>query len=69
MIQKAKTLVGQREKRAEFYRQAREIFKARALWATIAHSTTSVPMRENVTGCAHDPFDKHCFEGVDLALW
>ncbi|MEG9883537.1 MAG: ABC transporter substrate-binding protein [Hyphomicrobiales bacterium] len=66
LIQKAKTLVGQRDKRAELYRQAQVIFKAQAPWATIAHSKVHVPMRKNVMGYHKDPLDRHDFEGVDL---
>lgn len=66
LIQKAKTLIGQREKRAELYAQAQMIFKEQAPWATIAYAKVSVVMRKTVIGYKADPFDKHCFEGIDL---
>ena len=66
LIKKAKTLVGQKDKRAELYRRAQVIFKEQAPWATIAHSTVSVPMRKNVTGYRAGPLYGHSFEGVDL---
>ena len=66
LIQRAKTLVGQQDKRVELYRQAQVIFKEQAPWATIAHSRVHMPMRKNVTGYKINPAGPYRFEGVDL---
>ncbi|WP_274423793.1 ABC transporter substrate-binding protein [Chelativorans sp. YIM 93263] len=66
LVQEAKTLQSQ-EERAELYEQAQVIFKEEAPWATIAHSTVFMPMRNEVEGYKMDPLGGHAFEGVDLA--
>ena len=57
---------GEQEERADLYRQAQEVFKREAPWATIAHSVVFMPMRNNVTGYVMDPLGGHVFEGVDI---
>lgn len=66
LIQQAKTLRSQ-EERAALYREAQEVFKREAPWATIAHSVVFMPMRNEVQGYKMDPLGGHAFEGVDLA--
>ena len=66
LIQKAKIISDQAE-RAKLYEQAQVIFKEQAPWATIAHSTVTVPMTKNVENFVIDPLGYHRFDGVDLA--
>ena len=66
LVQEAKTLPTQDE-RAELYRQAQEVFKREAPWATIAHSVVFMPMSTKVTGYVMDPKGTHAFDGVDIA--
>ncbi|MCP4382903.1 MAG: ABC transporter substrate-binding protein [Hyphomicrobiales bacterium] len=66
LVQDAKTKSDQAERDA-LYRQAQEVFKREAPWATIAHSVVHMPMRTNVTGYIMDPLGGHWFDGVDLA--
>ncbi|RFC62057.1 ABC transporter substrate-binding protein [Fulvimarina endophytica] len=64
-INEAKTLTDQAE-RTPLYKEAQEIFKQEAPWATIATSITFMPMRSNVTGYTQDPLGQHWFTGVDI---
>lgn len=65
LVQEAKTKSDQAERDA-LYRQAQEVFKREAPWATIAHSVVHMPMRSNVTGYVMDPLGGHWFDGVDI---
>ncbi|TCD11921.1 ABC transporter substrate-binding protein [Oricola cellulosilytica] len=65
LVMKAKS--GEQEERAALYKQAQEVFKREAPWATIAHSVVFMPMRDNVEGYVMDPLGGHNFEGVDIA--
>lgn len=65
LIKEAKTKTNQADRDA-LYRQAQEIFKREAPWATIAHSVVHMPMRSNVTGYVIDPLGGHWFDGVDI---
>ena len=65
LIQKAKSLSNQ-EERAELYRQAQEVFKREAPWATIAHSVVFMPMSKKVKDYKMDPLGSHRFDGVDI---
>ncbi|EAR53099.1 ABC peptide transporter, periplasmic binding protein [Oceanicola granulosus HTCC2516] len=66
LIQEAKTLSDQ-EERAELYREAQEIFKEQAPWATIAHSVVFMPVREEVEGYVVHPLGGHIFTEVGLS--
>jgi dipeptide transport system substrate-binding protein len=66
LLQKARTTVDQAE-RAKLYEQAQLIFKEQAPWATLDHSTVSLPMSKKVSGYVMDPLGSHRFETVDLA--
>ncbi|MBE1204648.1 ABC transporter substrate-binding protein [Aminobacter carboxidus] len=66
LLQKARTTVDQAE-RAKLYEQAQLIFKEQAPWATLDHSTVSLPMSKKVRGYVMDPLGSHRFETVDLA--
>ncbi|MDH4987438.1 ABC transporter substrate-binding protein [Aminobacter anthyllidis] len=66
LLQKARTTVDQAE-RAKLYEQAQLIFKEQAPWATLDHSTVSLPMSKKVTGYVMDPLGSHRFETVDIA--
>jgi dipeptide transport system substrate-binding protein len=66
LIQKAKTLPNN-DQREPLYKQAQEIFKREAPWATIAHSVVFMPMSKKVTGYKMDPLGSHRFDGVDIA--
>jgi len=65
LIQKAKTLPNN-DAREPLYRQAQEVFKREAPWATIAHSVVFMPMSKKVTGYKMDPLGSHRFDGVDI---
>jgi dipeptide transport system substrate-binding protein len=65
LVQEAKTLPTQ-EERAELYRQAQEVFKREAPWATIAHSIVFMPMSTKVQNYKMDPLGSHRFDGVDI---
>ena len=65
LIQEAKTLTDQ-EARAELYREAQEVFKREAPWATIAHSVVFMPMRKEVKNYEMSPLGAHRFDGVDI---
>ena len=65
LVQEAKTKSDQAERDA-LYRQAQEVFKREAPWATIAHSVVFRPMQNNVKGYIMDPLGFHSFEGVDI---
>ncbi len=66
LIQEAKTTFAQ-EERKPLYDQAQVIFKEQAPWATIAHSITTMPMRNTVQGFKQDPLGIHRFVGVSKA--
>jgi dipeptide transport system substrate-binding protein len=66
LIQRAKVIFSE-EERKPLYDEAQVIFKDQAPWATIAHSVTTMPMRNTVTGYAQDPLGIHRFVGVDKA--
>ncbi len=66
LLQKARTTVDQAE-RAKLYEQAQLIFKEQAPWATLDHSTVSLPMSKKVSGYVMDPLGSHRFETVDIA--
>ncbi len=53
--------------RTKLYEDAQVVFKREAPWATIAHSTTFVPMSKAVIDYRLDPLGSHRFDGVDLA--
>ncbi|MEN8189541.1 MAG: ABC transporter substrate-binding protein [Thermodesulfobacteriota bacterium] len=65
LIQKAKTVSDPAE-RTKLYEQAQVVFKAKAPWATIAHSVVFKPVRKEVVDFRIDPFGGHIFYGVDL---
>jgi dipeptide transport system substrate-binding protein len=65
LIQEAKTKSSQAERDA-LYRQAQEVFKREAPWATIAHSVVHMPVSSKVTGYIMDPLGGHWFDGVDI---
>ncbi|WP_334176125.1 ABC transporter substrate-binding protein [Pseudoxanthobacter sp.] len=65
LIVKARTLPDQAE-RAKLYEQAQVIFKEQAPWATMAHSTVTVPTTRNVIGYKIDPLGIHRFDGTDI---
>ncbi|OKL43068.1 ABC transporter substrate-binding protein [Pseudovibrio exalbescens] len=65
LIQKAK-ITADPEERTELYKQAQEIFKEQAPWATIAHSVVSEPVSVRVENYKIDPFGGHIFYGVDI---
>ncbi|WP_237152498.1 ABC transporter substrate-binding protein [Oryzibacter oryziterrae] len=53
--------------RTKLYEQAQDVFKKEAPWATIAHSTTYLPMSKAVLNYKLDPLGSHRFDGVDIA--
>ena len=55
-----------RAERTRLYREAQEIFKQQAPWATVAHSVVHVPIRREVTGYRVNPFGTHNFREVGL---
>ncbi|MBC8269235.1 MAG: ABC transporter substrate-binding protein [Rhodospirillaceae bacterium] len=65
LIQKAKT-VSDPAARTKLYEDAQLVFKAKAPWATIAHSVVFKPIRKEVVDFKIDPFGGHIFYGVDL---
>jgi len=65
LIQKAK-VVSDPAARTKLYEQAQLVFKAKAPWATIAHSVVFKPIRKEVVDFKIDPFGGHIFYGVDL---
>lgn len=66
LVKKAKTLPDN-DQREPLYRQAQEVFKREAPWATIAHSVVFMPMSKKVQGYKMDPLGSHRFDGVDIA--
>jgi dipeptide transport system substrate-binding protein len=52
--------------RTSLYEKAQDVFKKEAPWATIAHSTTYVPMSKAVVDYKLDPLGSHRFDGVDI---
>ncbi len=65
LIVKAKSLSDKNE-RAELYRQAQQVFKREAPWATVAHSVVFMPMSNRVKNYIMDPLGSHRFDGVDI---
>ncbi len=65
LIQQAK-VVSDPAGRTKLYEQAQLVFKAKAPWATIAHSVVFKPIRKEVVDFKIDPFGGHIFYGVDL---
>ncbi|RKF18574.1 ABC transporter substrate-binding protein [Alginatibacterium sediminis] len=65
IIMKAKQLTNI-EERTKLYEEAQVVFKAKAPWATIAHSVTYKPLRKEVQGFKIDPLGGHHFYGVSL---
>ncbi|HEV7369791.1 ABC transporter substrate-binding protein [Arenibaculum sp.] len=65
LIQQARQITD-REKRAELYREAQEIFHEEAPWFPIAHSVWFQPVRKEVVDFRISPFGRHVFEGVDI---
>jgi dipeptide transport system substrate-binding protein len=53
--------------RTKLYEQAQVIFKAKAPWDTIDHSTVFMPMSKKVTGYVMSPLGSHTFDNVGLA--
>ena len=66
LIQKAKVTADEAE-RTKLYQEAQLIFKAKAPWATLGHSTVSTPMSKKVTGFVMSPLGSHQFEKTDIA--
>ncbi|MGB7285389.1 MAG: ABC transporter substrate-binding protein [Salaquimonas sp.] len=58
--------VSDQDERAALYKQAQQVFKREAPWATIAHSVVFMPMSKKVTGYKMDPLGSHRFDGVDI---
>jgi len=54
-------------KRAEVYRQAQEMLKAKVPVVPIAHSIVTIPVRKNVLNYVLDPFGRQNFAHVDIA--
>lgn len=65
LVNRAKQTTDQ-EERTQLYRQAQEVFKREAPWATLVHSVSVVPMRKEVEGFVQSPLGDFAFEGVDL---
>ena len=66
LIQKAK-VAAEPADRTALYEQAQVIFKEQAPWATLGHSTVTMPMSTKVSGYVMDPLGSHDFRGVDIA--
>lgn len=66
LIQKAK-VASEPADRTAAYEQAQVIFKEQAPWATLGHSTVTLPMSTKVSGYVMDPLGSHRFDGVDIA--
>lgn len=65
LVKKARSTADQAE-RTKLYEEAQVVFKEQAPWATIAHSTTYLPMAKNVQNYKLDPLGSHRFDGVDI---
>lgn len=66
LIQQAK-VTADPAARTKLYEQAQVVFKDRAPWATLGHSTVAMPMSKAVSGYIMDPLGSHRFDGVDIA--
>ncbi|MGQ3047929.1 MAG: ABC transporter substrate-binding protein [Niveispirillum sp.] len=66
LVLKAKQVPDQAA-RAKLYEQAQRIFKEEAPWVTIAHSVVFEPVSKKVIGYKQSPFNRHQFDGVDMA--
>ncbi|HQY43349.1 MAG TPA: ABC transporter substrate-binding protein [Paracoccaceae bacterium] len=66
LIQKAKVTADVAE-RTKLYEEAQVVFKREAPWATLGHSTVTIPMSTKVSGYVMDPLGSHRFDGVDIA--
>lgn len=53
--------------RTRLYEEAQVIFKDRAPWATLDHSTQYVPMSTKVSGFVMSPLGDFTFATVDIA--
>ena len=58
---------GTQEERTPLYEEAQVVFKEQAPWATIAHSTVFMPMRNEVEGYVVHPLGGHIFDDVSIA--
>ncbi|WAP69514.1 ABC transporter substrate-binding protein [Jiella pelagia] len=65
LVKKAKTTSDQAE-RTKLYEQAQVIFKEKAPWLTIDHSTVFMPMQKSVKNFYQDPLGYHRFDDVDI---
>jgi dipeptide transport system substrate-binding protein len=65
LVTKAKEATNQDE-RIKLYKQAQEVFKREAPWATLGHSLSVVPMRKGVEGFVQSPLGDFAFDGVDI---
>ena len=66
LIQKAKVTADLAE-RTKLYEEAQLVFKRESPWATLGHSTVTMPMSTKVSGYVMDPLGSHDFRGVDIA--
>ena len=66
LVKKAKTTSDQAE-RTKLYEQAQVVFKEKAPWLTIDHSTVFMPMQKSVKNFHQDPLGYHRFDDVDIA--
>ena len=66
LIQKAKVTADIAE-RTKLYEEAQVVFKRESPWATLGHSTVTMPMSTKVSGYVMDPLGSHDFRGVDIA--
>ncbi|MDT8856201.1 ABC transporter substrate-binding protein [Paracoccaceae bacterium Fryx2] len=66
LIQKAKVTADTAE-RTKLYEEAQVVFKDKAPWATLGHSTVFMPMSKKVTGYVMSPLGSHQFDTVDIA--
>lgn len=65
LMQKARVTSDQAE-RTRLYHELQVLFKEQAPWATLDHSTVSLPMSKKITGYVMDPLGSHRFESVDI---
>jgi dipeptide transport system substrate-binding protein len=66
LVKKAKVTSDQAE-RAKLYEEAQVVFKEKAPWLTIDHSTVFMPMQKSVKNFYQDPLGYHRFDDVDIA--
>jgi dipeptide transport system substrate-binding protein len=65
LVKKAKVTSDQAE-RAKLYEEAQVVFKEKAPWLTIDHSTVFMPMQKSVKNFYQDPLGYHRFDDVDI---